>query len=238
MATGNYSFATYMRDEDGSQMANFFEAETHADRIAEALSWGNKTTPGTTWVYHTSDTFIATQAMQGYLQSQAGSSADIYDMLYDEVLAPIGIGPGAKTTLRTSDNNWQGRPFGGYGLWLIQDDIAKIVKLLNTDSGSHNGIQLLDSSVLASALQQNSSDYGLTTGNQPFVYNNGFWGNEFTSSDGYPCSFRTPFMSGFGGISVIMMPNDSTFYVFSDNGDFNWYDVVQESHDNIGSNCP
>jgi hypothetical protein len=46
-------------------------------------------------------------------------------------------------------------------------------------------------------------------------------------------------MSGFGGISVIMMPNGSTFYVFSDNGDFNWYDVVvQESHDNIGSNCP
>lgn len=238
MATGNYRFATYMRDEDGSQMVGFFDAQTYADRIAEAFSWGNKATPGTTWVYHTSDTFIATQAMQGYLQSQAGSSADIYDMLYNEVLAPIGVGPGAQTTLRTSDNNWQGRPFGGYGLWLIQDDIAKIIKLLNTDSGAYNGTQLLDSSLLASAMQKNSSDYGLATSNQPFVYNNGFWGHEFTTSDGYPCSFRTPFMSGFGGISVIMMPNGSTFYVFSDNGDFNWYDVVQESHNNIGSNCP
>lgn len=25
---------------------------------------------------------------------------------------------------------------------------------------------------------------------------------------------------------------------FLDDGDFNWYDVVQEAHDHIGSNCP
>lgn len=238
MATGNYRFSTYMRDEDGAQMADFFEAETYSDRITEAFSWSNKTTPGTTWVYHTSDTFIATQAMHGYLQSQEGSNADIYDMLVDEVFVPIGVGPGAYTTLRTSDNNWQGRPFGGYGLWLIQDDIAKIVNLLNNDAGLHNSTQLLDANVLASAMQQNSSDYGLTTANQPWVYNNGFWGNEFTTGDGYNCNFRTPFMSGYGGITIVMMPNGSTFYVFSDNGDYNWYDVVAESHDHIGSNCP
>lgn len=238
MATGNYRFATYMRDEDSAQMADFFDAETYADRITEAFNWGNKTTPGTTWVYHTSDTFIATQAMQGYLQSQEGASADIFEMLVNDVFVPIGVGPGAYTTLRTSDNNWQGRPFGGYGLWLIQDDVGKIIELFNNDAGAHNGTQLLDANLLAAAMQQDSSDYGLPTANQPFVYNNGFWGHEFTTGDGYPCNFRTPFMSGFGGISVIMMPNGSTFYVFSDNGDFNWYDVVQESHDHIGSNCP
>ncbi len=237
MATGNYRFATYMRDEDSSQMGDFFAAETYADRIAEAFSWSNKANPGTRWVYHTSDTFIATQAMQGYLQSQAGSNADIFDLLVDEVFVPIGLGPGATTTLRTSDNNWTGRPFGGYGLWLIQDDVAKIVTLLNNNGGANGGTQLLDTAVLASAMQQDSSDYGLATSNQPFVYNNGFWGREFTTSDGYACNFRVPFMSGFGGITIAMMPNGSTFYVFSDNGDFNWYDVIQESNDNIGSNC-
>ena len=238
MASGNYRFSTYMRDEDSAQMADFFEAETYANRIAEAFSWSNKAAPGTKWVYHTSDTFVVTQAMHSYLQSQEGSGADIFDLLVNEILGPIGVGPGAYTSLRTSDNNWQGRPFGGYGLWLIQDDVAKIVTLLNNENGNHNGSQLLNASVLAAAMQQNSSDRGLTTANQPFVYNNGFWGHEFTTGDGYPCSFWTPFMSGFGGISIIMMPNGSTFYVFSDNGDFNWYDVVQESQDHIGSHCP
>lgn len=237
MATGNYRFSTYERDEDGTQMGDFFAAETYADRIAEAFSWGYKTTPGTTWVYHTSDTFIVTQAMDGYLKSKEGSSADIYDMLVNEVFSPIGIGPGAYTTLRTSDNNWQGQPFGGYGLWLNQDDVAKIVTLLNNDGGAHGGTQLLDTAVLAAAMQENGADRGLTTANQPFNYNNGFWGHEFTTGDGYACNFWTPFMSGYGGISLIMMPNGSTFYVFSDNGDFNWYDVVQESNDYVGSNC-
>jgi hypothetical protein len=238
MATGNYRFAFYMRDEDSNQMGDFFAAETYADRIAEAFSWGNKAAPGSKWVYHTSDTFIVTQAMHSYLQSQEGSNADIFDMLVNEIFVPIGMGPGATTSLRTSDNNWQGRPFGGYGLWLIQDDVAKIVTLLNNNGGAANGTQLLDANMLAAAMQQNSADRGLPTANQPFMYNNGFWGNQFTPSDGYACSFWTPFMSGFGGISIIMMPNGATFYVFSDNGDFNWYDVVQESENFIGSNCP
>lgn len=237
MATGNYRFSTYERDEGSTQMAGFFAAETYSDRIAEAFSWGNKSTPGSTWVYHTSDTFIVTQAMEGYLQSQEGSSADIFDMLVNDVFAPIGIGPGAYTTLRTSDNNWQGRPFGGYGLWLIQDDVAKLATLLNNDSGAHSGVQLLDTTMLAATMQENSADRGLPTANQPFYYNNGFWAHEFTTGDGYACNFWTPFMSGYGGISVIMMPNGSTFYVFSDNGDFNWYDVVQESNDYVGSHC-
>ena len=176
--------------------------------------------------------------MQSYLQSQEGPSTDIFDLLVNEIFVPIGVGPGAHTSLRTSDNNWQGPPLGGYGLWLVQDDVAKIVTLLNNNSGVHNGAQLLDADVLASAMQQNSSDRGLPTSSEPFVYNNGFWGHEFTTSDGYSCNFWTPYMSGFGGISVIMMPNGSTFYVFSDGNTFNWFDVVKESHDHIGSNCP
>ena len=236
--TGNYRSPFYMRDEDGPQMQIFFQAETYADRIAEAFSWLPRTAPGLIWVYHTSDTFIVTQAMHSYLQSKEGASADIFDLLVNEIFVPIGVGPGAHTSLRTSDNNWQGPPLGGYGLWLIQDDVAKIVTLLNNNSGVHNGAQLLDADVLASAMQQNSSDRGLPTSSEPFVYNNGFWGHEFTTSDGYSCNFWTPFMSGFGGNSVIMMPNGSTFYVFSDGDTFNWFDVVKESHDHIGSNCP
>jgi hypothetical protein len=36
-------------------------------------------------------------------------------------------------------------------------------------------------------------------------------------------------MSGFGGITVALMPNGSSYYVFSDNNEFAWRDVVTES---------
>ena len=37
-------------------------------------------------------------------------------------------------------------------------------------------------------------------------------------------------MSGYGGITVALMPNDSSYYVFSDNNEFGWRDVIMESN--------
>ncbi|MGB1700854.1 MAG: hypothetical protein ACPHRO_12925, partial [Nannocystaceae bacterium] len=120
MTTGHYKFATYMVDEGGAVMSNdFFLAESLADKSAGAFGWMRKTSPGTNWVYRSSDTFIATRAMSEYLQLLAGASVDLFDLLVAEVFVPLGVGPGAHTSLRTSDNSWQGETFGGYGLWLI-----------------------------------------------------------------------------------------------------------------------
>lgn len=237
MATGNYDSSGYEVDEAGTKMGTFFDAQTYASKAAAAFSFPNMTTPGTTWVYHTSDTFLVTQAMDAYLESKQGASADIFQMLVSDVFIPLNIGPGAHTTLRTSENNWQGEVFGGFGLFLTGDDVAKLSKFLNVDDGKIGSTQVLHAGQLAAAMQQNASDRGLDTATQPFKYNNAFWGKQFTSADGYPCTFWTPFMSGFGGISVIMMPNGATFYVFSDNNEFNWSDVVLEAHQEIGSHC-
>ena len=238
MATGNYFSSRYEVDEGGSKMEGFFLAETYADKIAVAFDWGNKAQPGTTWVYHTSDTFIVTQAMDAYLKSQEGSGADIFDFLVDEVFQPINIGPGAYTTLRTSDNNWTGAPFGGYGLFWTTDDLAKLTTLLSVDAGYANGSQILSSALLADAMQQDASDRGLQTATYDFMYNNAFWAHEFTTTDGYSCNFWTPFMSGYGGITIAMMPNGVTYYYVSDDGDFDWYDAVAEVDQSIASNCP
>jgi hypothetical protein len=175
--------------------------------------------------------------LHNYLQSQQGSGADIFNMLVNDVFVPIGMGPGAFSSLRTADNNWQGQAFGGYGLWLIQDDVAKIVTLLNNEGGAHGGNQILHPGLLNAAMQRDAADRGLNTANQPFKYNNGFWAHEFTTADGYPCNFYIPFMSGYGGITIVMMRNGATFYHFSDNDEFSWYDVVQEAHEQIGSQC-
>ncbi len=238
MATGNYTQAKYMFDED-NLMAKFFAAESYGDRISTALAFPTQQPPGQLWVYRTSDTFILTRAMNNYLVQQQGSGADIFNMLRDEVYKPLHLSTGALTAVRT-DNSTTGTPFGGYGLFWTQDDIAKIALLLNNQRGSINGTQVLNAEMLADSMQQNPLDRGMTTTDTlPFSYNNGFWAKQMTPAEfsQFSCSFWVPFMSGLGGITVVMMPNGSTYYYFSDNYEYFWYDAVIESNKLIRM-CP
>jgi len=239
MTTGHYKFATYMVDESGLAMTNdFFLAETLAEKSEGAFDWMRRSDPGNIWVYRSSDTFIATRAMSAYLQTLTGADTDLFDFLVDTVWRPLGIGPGAHTSLRTSDSNWQGETFGGYGLWLIADDLAKITGLLNVEGGVIDAVQVLDPAALDAAMQRDPTDRGmLTTAPEPFMYNNGFWALEFTQVQGYACNFWVPFMSGYGGITVAMMPSGATYWYVSDNHEYAWQDVIAESHAHIADNC-
>ncbi|WP_141713160.1 beta-lactamase family protein [Streptomyces sparsogenes] len=231
MSTGNYTSAGFEIDEAGSTMLDFFLAEPYTAKMNKALSFPRKATPGSQWVYHTSDTFLATRALNNYLRKKTGPRADLFNMLRDEVLTPIGISPDAGATSRT-DNSAHGVPFGGYGMFWTQDDIAKFAKFLNNDAGAVGGRQVLHPGLLADSMQQNPSERGVTTtGSTPMRYQNGFWDREFTAADNpaYTKPFHVPFMSGFGGITVAMMPNGSTYYCFSDNYEYGWSAAVSES---------
>lgn len=238
MATGNYRLAGYQSDEGGSYMETFFLAEPYTDKITAAFNFPYKVAPGTFWNYHSSDTFIVTRAMNNYLQAQEGTGADIFNMVKNEVFNPIKLTTGV-STIRT-DNSNTGAPFGGYGLFWTQDDIAKVAKFLNNDNGYANGSQILQVDMLADSMQDDSSDRGLdTTGNTGFKYNNGFWAEDFTPAafPQYSCTFYAPFMSGYGGITVVMMPNGATYYYFSDNDEFSWYNAVHEAN-KLSPHCP
>ena len=232
MATGNYDSPPFERDESSATMLDFFEAEAYSAKLPIALSFPRKATPGTKWNYHTSDTFLATRAMDDVLKDQAGPGADLFGMLRDEVLKPAKVGPDALTTVRT-DNSPTGAPFGGYGMFWTQDDIAKVAKLLAADHGVAGGQQVLHPGLLDASLQRDPADRGLTTsGTTPFKYNNGYWALDFDASDdpAYAAPFWVPFMSGYGGITVTLMPNGSSYYVFSDNNEFAWSATVKESN--------
>ncbi len=232
MTTGNYASPTYEADEAGATMSQFFLAETYTEKLTAALSFPRRSAPGSIWTYHTSDTFLAVQAMNDILKEREGADSDIFAMLRDEVLAPAKVGPDALSTLRT-DNSPQGAPFGGYGMFWTRDDIAKVAKLLVVDHGAVDGEQVLHAGLLDSSLQRDPRDRGsTTTGAVPFRYNNGFWSREFSTADdaAFAAPFSVPFMSGFGGITVALMPNGSSYYVFSDNNEFSWVDVVAESN--------
>jgi len=186
-----------------------------------------------------SDTFILARAMNNYLQSQEGGGADIFNMVRDEVYTPIKLSAGTLTTLHT-DNATTGKPFGGYGLYWTQDDIAKVAILLNNQNGIVNGAQILNASMLNDSLQKNPADRGIdTTGTVAFKYNNGFWAKNMTPAEfpQYSCSFWIPFISGYGGIPVAMSPNGATYYYFSDNEEYSWYDAVNETN-KLSPMCP
>jgi len=240
MSTGNFEQADFEADEYGANMLSFLDnAESYADKIRYAFRYPARKPPGEVWVYHTSDTFILTQAMNNYLIQQEGSGADIFKFVRDEVYIPLKLSRGALTSLRT-DNSPNGAPIGGYGLFWTRDDIAKLALLLNIQNGNLAGVQVLEPGLLAAALQRNPNERGLDTSGSPvFKYKAAFWAKQWTHSDArqYSCSFWTPFMSGYGGISVVLMPNGSIYYYFSDNNEFSWYDAVNES-DKLSPMCP
>jgi hypothetical protein len=236
MSTGNYVSADYMADEDGSRMGEFFVAQPYASRIAAAFDWPHTANPGTRWVYRTSDTFILTRALHNYLQTQQGPEADIFQFVVDEVYRPLGLGPGAYTTMRTADEKWHGQAEGGYGLWWIPDDIAKIAILLNNDGGEINGEQVLHPGLLAAAIQRDPDDRGVKIDSQR-MYNNAFWANRYTQANGFDCEFWVTQMLGVSGNVVALMPNGVTYYYFSDNQEFTWDAAVREA-DKIAPHCP
>jgi CubicO group peptidase (beta-lactamase class C family) len=228
MATGNYTSAGYMADEDGAQMGEFFGAQPYAARMAAAFNWPHATTPGTRWVYRTCDTFILTRALHNYLQIQKGPEADVFEFVVDEVYRPLGLGPGVYSTMRTADANWQGQAEGGYGLWWIPDDIAKIATLLNNANGQIDGVQVLHPDLLAAALQRDPGDRGVRIDGRR-MYNNAFWSNLYTSADGFACEFWVPQMLGVSGNVVALLPNGVTYYYFSDNQEFTWEAALREA---------
>ncbi|MEJ2750710.1 MAG: serine hydrolase, partial [Anaerolineae bacterium] len=160
MATGNYRSAGFMVDEENWDDP-FWNEEYYDKIIAAALNWPHSEAPGSQWVYHTSDTFILTRALQNYLQTQEGDEADIFQFVVDEVYVPLQMEPGVFTVLRTKDDNWQGQPYGGLGLWWVPDDLAKISNFLNVDGGAIDGEQLLQPDLLAAALQRDPNDRGV-----------------------------------------------------------------------------
>lgn len=250
MATGNYHSQAFESDENGSVTTNFLGAEPYGTattgKMGYALSYPHHGgEQGYTWVYHTVDQFLLAQAETGYLQSRLGSNADVFNMLRDGVYAPIHLNAGTMTTERTDNaaaagvNPTTGRPFGAYGLFWTVDDIAKLAALFQ-GNGAYGGSQLVSRNLMLAGMQRLSSDAGVaavsadgtqnadgTVSAGGYRYSNGLWAYP-TTSQVPGCALRVPFMSGYGGITIAMMPNGATYYYVSDAGQFSWAAAIAE----------
>ncbi len=237
MATGNYVHPEREVDEGGPEEMAFFEAESLADKLRLAFGqFPHRAAPGSRWVYQSHATFILTRAMSEWLRQRGGG--DLFDTIRDSVYAPIGVSLGGQTTLRTG-NGAAGQPFGGYGLFLTQDDIARIGRLLNGDGGRIGGRQVLAADRLRESLFRTPDpsnlglpvpDIGAPAVRGTFRYHNLFWAKHMTPAEfpQYSCDFWIPFMSGYGGNVVLLLPNGAVFYLFSDGNEFAWYTAAHE----------
>ena len=239
MATGNYISAGNQTDEDSSQELAFLTVETYKERITDAFApFPHHAAPGTTWVYQSHATFILTQAMNSYLQHQQSSGADIFNAIRDTVYKPLNMSRGSLSTLRT-DNSRSGKPFGSHGLFFIQDDIAKLGRLLNNSRGVIDNVQVLEPTRLQESLFRTADpstlglpvpDAGEPVVPKTFRYHNLFWAKYMTTAEfpQYRCNFWVAFMAGYGGNTVLLLPNGAVYYIFSDGNEFVWYAAVNE----------
>jgi len=174
-------------------------------------------TPGTTWVYHTSDFYLAARTLEAQPLLTNSYSANIATFWNSVVAGPLKLSPLIqipRTT--TSDSPNPSKTWGAWGYFSLLDDIAKLTNFINKGEGKNptTSTSILDPVYLNKALQRDTTDLGLTIPNlgstaspylssNPFTYryNLGFWaGNVFESTlsvpgfpdympaGGYPCT--------------------------------------------------
>lgn len=226
MATGNYDLNGYEEDELAPKTAGLFLAPDHRSKLLYSCSaYPRRAQPGTRWVYHTSDTYILGTALNHYLKTLPGhGNDDIFsDVLVRDIFAPLQLSPSSRVTRRTYDATAQ--PFTGWGLTYHRDDVAKLGKFLAADHGTVNGKPLLDAAMFDAALQRNDSARGLQTAQlRNYRYQHGFWARDLQNELGCPHETWIPFLSGFGGISVVLFPNGMIYYNFAEDGRLASYD--------------
>jgi hypothetical protein len=230
MATGNFTDPTYDVDEGAPATIAFFLAEDHATKIHRACGQHERrATPGTKWVYHTTDTYILGSALSAYVRERMGKAADFYDVVLSRALwQPLELSPLMRSIRRTRDGRQQ--PFTGWGLVFHRDDIARIGQFLTRDRGRLNGADFFDAGAFEAAMQRSPADTGLPATDASFRYNKGFWAHDISSYIGCAKSVWVPYMAGYGGINVLLFPNDTVYYYFSDGGTFRWREAAIESN--------
>ncbi len=242
MASGRYASPEFEADEEGETMAAFLTAEGRAEKLSLALNgFQRHEPPGQRWVYHSSDTYLATAAMAAFLAGQGGG--DLFDLMVRDVYGPLGLSAGFTRTIR-SDNRPDGMPAGYYGLFYTLDDVARLGRFLAEGTGRIGGVPVLDEQRLRAALFRDGAT-GLPVPPLPgrpaggWVYRHNSWGRVVTPETfpGLTCRTIVPVFSGYGGVTIMLPPNGLIYYAFSDGYEFP-VDAAIRQLDRIRPLCP
>ena len=207
----------YFADENKPRSFRAFATPSLAGKLAVAFEYpAYPWRRGEVFRYNSTQPFVLAAAMDAFLKRREGPGASLWDMLVREVLEPIGAFH--VPTLRTIEPDGSpGVPLLSYGLFLTVDDVAKLATLLQS-GGRHEGQQILHPAKLAEALYRTSPDAGLPVGWKFRAgagrYHLSFWSMPYRAATG--CFLQIPFMWGFGGNHVVLLPNGVTAFRFTD----------------------
>ena len=229
LVTGLYGSAEPHEDEDTAS-SDFFVAEHHAGKIDFACNaFPRKSPPGTHWSYQTWATYLAGTALNSRLQSLEGNEADFYDdLIVEKLWKPLELSELMLTTRRTYDSVAQ--PFSGFGLTMLRDDVAKLAVFLGENDGQLDNTTPLDKSLFDAIKQRAPNDPGMRAESDLIRYNNGFRTFDVGGILGCTESAWLTTMSGYGGINIVLMPNNTAYYYFSDGNVHRYLNAVRESH--------
>mgnify|MGYP000042640047 CR=1 FL=1 len=231
MSTGNYQNIGHSADEGAEHSQIFFKAKSHQDKINYSCQYfSHKSQPGTTFVYHTSDTYLLGSALNNYLNAQqknngAQERVNIFQQVFVDVLWPqLNLSATAYSSRRTTGSQQQ--PFAGYGLFFTQDDIAKLIRFLMMEQSGKSS--LLDNKALSPALQRHPSADDMTTQYEFIHYNNGFWKQNVSKLLSCEKDTWLPYMLGYGGIGIVLASSNIQYYYVSDSDQYIWRDAIKE----------
>ncbi len=162
--------------------------------------------------------------MAEFLRDKAGPQADIFrDLIEQRLFSPLGLSQLSRVSQRTYDEAAQ--PFTAYGLFFLSDDIARLSRFLISGK---NHSRLFRTQDFERAMFRETDDllrWGYSSGE---AYAMGFWG--FDVAPFLSCKNTTwvPFMSGYGGLIVALLPNGTVYYYFTDGGYRSWKDAAVE----------
>ncbi|MCA9569957.1 MAG: serine hydrolase [Myxococcales bacterium] len=176
-------------------------AETADQALANIAALGDAPeAAGTAFRYATTNTFVLSAAMQGYVAAREGEGVRAWDLVREAVLEPIGAGD--LDVLWTRDPDPADRlPLLGFGARPTLDEAAKIARLL-ADDGVHEGRQLLHAAKTREALGRTGGP-GLRVDGRT-RYHHGLWRRSMRTGG---CRVDVVYMQGHGGNHVLFLPS-------------------------------
>jgi hypothetical protein len=217
MATGIGNGSTKREPNDTSDgyldasYSHWYEARSTQEKLAALLAdgrvypWG----PGQVTRYRDQDMFILGVAMDRFLRSKQGPTANLWSMLQREVFAPIGIHH-APTNRTIEADGGVGHPLMAYGYYPTISDMVLIARLYQ-NGGKHGDQQILYAPRIRELLA-GPKPRGLPTGEKlptgETTYTNAFWVTSYVAPP--DCRVFYPRMIGWGGNIVALMPGGLT----------------------------
>ncbi len=218
-------------DENTPTMERWLVRPTLEQKLQLSFEYGNYPwQPGEIFRYNSAMTIVLAAALANYYKQVEGADADLWHMMLTEVFNPIGIQH--VPILKTSEFEAQNQiPELFHGLYLNVDDLAKLTTLLQNE-GNVNGEQLLHLSRLQQSLFK-TDHLGLASWweDNEFgrsYYINGFWSSPFADDEN--CFSQIPYMSGYGGNIVAVMPNKMVLYRFADGNSYSPANMIKAAN--------